>query len=153
MVSDKVLGSWTSAAYLVMGSSIATLFIDWWARLCKSPRLTWPLIARIGSPSSVAVTSPVARFDTPGPLVVITTPGSPVIRPIPCAIKDAFCSWRATISFGPLSSKVSKTRSIFAPGIPKTYSTLWLMRLSTIKSAPYCFLASVIPYFSLLDKR
>ena len=144
MISESVFGSCTSTADFVTGSIIATFFIDWCERFNKSQRFTCPEMARTGSPSSVAVTSPVAKFDTPGPLVVITTPGLPVIRPIPCAIKAAFCSWRATINFGPLSSSVSKTRSIFAPGIPKTYSTSWLIRLSTTRSAPYCFRSVIL---------
>ena len=84
-------------------------------------------MAKTGSPSAVAVTSPVARLDTPGPEVVKTTPGLPVKRPIPPAINEAFCSWRVTINFGAFGftgwSNRSKSRSILAPGTPKTYLT------------------------------
>jgi len=49
------------------------------------------------------------------------------------------------------SSSVSKTLSIFAPGIPNTYSTPWASRLFTSNSAPDCgvgFVAGVV-IFSL----
>ena len=53
---------------------------------------TLPPIATMGSPSDVAVAMPVTRFEHPGPEVTKTTPAFDVMRPIPAAMKAAFCS-------------------------------------------------------------
>jgi hypothetical protein len=50
------------------------------------------------------------------------TPAFPVKRPIPPAINAAFCSCRQTTVLIFESDSVSNTLSIFAPGMPKTYS-------------------------------
>ncbi len=97
-------------------------------------------MANTGSPSAVAVSNPVARFPTPGPEVVSTTPGLPVIRPTPAAINAAFCSCLVIINLGFFArlecSSCSNNKSILAPGIPKIYGTSWLIKLSRIESDP-----------------
>ena len=112
----------------------------WWVKRKRSVLCTWPEIASTGSPSAVAVTKPVAKFDAPGPEVVRTTPGFPVILPTPAAMKAAFCSCRVKTNLGVRGSlecsSNSNTRSILAPGIPKTNLTSWLIKLSTIAFAP-----------------
>ena len=82
----------TSTLDLVKGAANPTLSILWWVCLSFIDRGTAPPRATTGSPSVVAVIRPVARFDTPGPEVAITTPGVPVSRPMQAAMKVAFCS-------------------------------------------------------------
>src|ERR1700756_5006729 len=91
-----------------------------------------------GSPSDVAVAKPVARFEQPGAEVTNATPDFPVIRPMPLAMNAAFCSCRQTMVLIFESSSTSKTLSIFAPGMPKMYSTPCASRLLTSNSAPVC---------------
>src|ERR1700683_538228 len=95
-------------------------------------------MATTGSPSQYAVARPVTRFEQPGPEVTKATPALPVMRPIPPAMNAAFCSWRQTTVLILESNNVSKTLSIFAPGMPKMYSTPCASRLFTSKSAPVC---------------
>ena len=104
ITSDKDSGSCTSSLYFVEYFNKAALSILWCVKRNKSLRLTCPPKANTGSPSDVAVNSPVVKLLTPGPLVTSATPGLPVSRPIPWAIIAAFCSWRVTISSGPSSS-------------------------------------------------
>src|SRR5215472_989896 len=99
-------------------------------------RVTAPPIATTGSPSELAVAKPVTRFEQPGPEVTNATPALPVMRPIPPAMNAAFCSWRQTTVLILESNNVSKTLSIFAPGMPKTYSTPCASRLFTSNPAP-----------------
>ena len=106
-----------------------------------------------GSPSEVAVAKPVTRFEQPGPEVTSATPAFPVMRPMPLAMKAAFCSCRQTMVLIFESASVSNTLSTFAPGMPKTYSTPWASRLFTNNSAPVCgagFAAGVLTSFLLL---
>ena len=90
--SGTLAVSLTSPANFVIGVNRDTASIDWWVRLSRSARGTAPAIATMGSPSVVAVTRPVARFDAPGPDVTRHTPGVPVSRPTAAAMKAAFCS-------------------------------------------------------------
>ena len=109
-----------------------------------------------GSPSDVAVAKPVTRFEQPGPEVTNVTPAFPVMRPMPLAMNAAFCSCRQTIVLIFESTSVSKTLSIFAPGMPKMYSTPCASRLFTNNSAPVCgagFLVGVLISFLLLLLR
>ena len=76
----------------MIGSNKAAFFMLWCVKRKRSVRCTCPAIAKTGSPSAVAVTRPVAKLEAPGPDVAITTPGFPVIRPTPAAMKAAFCS-------------------------------------------------------------
>src|SRR5579863_3309582 len=93
-------------------------------------------MATIGSPSEFAVARHVTRLEQPGPEVTKATPALPVIRPMPPAMKAAFCSCRQTIVLIRESRSVSNTLSILAPGTPKTYSTPCASRLLTSTSAP-----------------
>src|ERR1700747_1338363 len=105
------------------------------------------------SPSDVAVAKPVPRFEQPGPEVTNATPAFPVMRPIPLAMNAAFCSCRQTTVLILESKSVSKTLSIFAPGIPKTYSTPCASRFFTNNPAPVCgadFAAGVLISLLLL---
>src|SRR5580692_5652493 len=97
---------------------------------------TDPPRATIGSPSLFAVASPVVRLLTPGPDVAIATPALPVSRPIPPAMKAAFCSWRHTTVSIEEDFSVSKTLSIFAPGMPNTCVTPCRSSDSTTTCAP-----------------
>src|ERR1700758_193527 len=109
-----------------------------------------------GSPSEVAVAKPVTRLEQPGPEVTSATPAFPVMRPIPLAMKAAFCSCRQTMVLILESKSVSNTLSTFAPGMPKTYSTPCASRLFTNNSAPDCtagFLTGVLTSFLLLLSR
>jgi hypothetical protein len=122
----------TSAAETVTVCSMPTASIAWCARLRCCVRDTAPQIATTGSPSVVAVSSPVARLAVPGPLVTSTTPGMPVSRPTAAAMKTAFCSVRHVISCGApatpcTAASASKTGSILAPGTPNTHRTPWAM--------------------------
>jgi hypothetical protein len=81
---------------------------------------TAPPSATMGSPSELAVASPVVRLETPGPEVAMATPARPVMRPIPPAMKAAFCSWRQTMVLMRESTRALNTASIFAPGTPNT---------------------------------
>ncbi len=92
---------------------------------------TAPPRATIGSPSLLAVKSPVVKLLTPGPDVAIATPALPVNLPIPPAMNAAFCSCRQTTVWIEDEARVSNTLSIFAPGIPKTYLTPCHSRDST----------------------
>ena len=87
-------------------------------------------------PSLFAVASPVVRLLTPGPDVAIATPALPVSRPIPPAMKAAFCSWRHTTVSIEEDFSVSKTLSIFAPGMPNTCVTPCRSSDSTTICAP-----------------
>jgi len=89
-----------------------------------------------GSPHGVAVAMPGTRFEQPGPEVTNTTPAFDVIRPIPPAMKAAFCSCLQTTVLILESRSVSKTLSIFAPGIPKTFCTPGAFKLLTRSPAP-----------------
>src|SRR5579871_6130566 len=109
-----------------------------------------------GSPSDVAVAKPVTRLEQPGPEVTSATPAFPVMRPIPLAMKAAFCSCRQTMVLIFESTSVSNTLSTFAPGMPKTYSTPWASRLFTNNSAPVCgagFAVGALNFFLLLLLR
>src|SRR5262249_35048439 len=79
---------------------------------------------------------PVTKLEQPGPEVTTTTPALPVIRPIPPAMKVAFCSCRQTTVLILEPTRESKTLSIFAPGMPKIYSTRCASRFCTNSSAP-----------------
>src|SRR5215468_6645308 len=106
--------------------------------------LTAPPIATTGSPSELAVAKPVTRFEQPGPEVTNATPALPVMRPIPPAMNAAFCSCRQTTVLILEFNNVSKTLSIFAPGMPKTYSTPCASKLFTSNPAPVCNLGFVM---------
>ena len=67
--SGTLAVSLTSPVNFVIGVNMAAASIDWWVRLSRSARGTAPAVATMGSPSVVAVTRPVARFDAPGPEV------------------------------------------------------------------------------------
>ena len=67
---------------------------SWNASLPISFVETCPVIATTGIESSRASTSPVTRFVAPGPEVAQQTPTFPVERAYPCAMKQAFSSWR-----------------------------------------------------------
>src|SRR5215510_10863357 len=97
---------------------------------------TAPPIATTGSPSVFAVARPVTRLEQPGPEVTRATPALPVMRPIPPAIKAAFCSCRQTTVLILEPKRESKTLSIFAPGMPKIYSTSCVSRFCFRSSAP-----------------
>src|SRR4051812_41853755 len=65
----------------------------------------------------------------------------------------AFCSCRQTTVLILESNNVSKTLSIFAPGMPKMYSTPCASKLLTSRSAPVCgtvvdFIAGALIVFS-----
>ena len=76
---------------------------------------------RLGyDPWLFAVARPVVRLLTPGPEVTMATPALPVSLPMPPAMNAAFCSWRQTTVWICDCASASKTRSIFAPGIPNT---------------------------------
>src|SRR5215471_19333357 len=98
--------------------------------------VTAPPIATTGSPSELAVAKPVTRLEQPGPEVTRATPALPVMRPIPPAMKAAFCSCRQTMVLILESTSVSNTLSIFAPGMPNTYSTPCASKLCTSNPAP-----------------
>ena len=120
--SGMLSGTTSSTALLVTAFMSDTLSMLWCVCLSRIERGTAPPSATTGSPSVVAVASPVARFETPGPEVTSTTPGFPVSRPTAPAMKAAFCSWRHRTSRGPspsTSASASKTASTFAPGIPE----------------------------------
>ena len=55
---------------------------------------TLPVIATIGTESSIAVPMPVTRFVAPGPDVPMQTPTVPVTRAYPSAAWAPPCSWR-----------------------------------------------------------
>src|SRR5580692_4916685 len=110
---------------------------------------TDPPRATIGSPSLFAVASPVVRLLTPGPDVAIATPALPVNRPIPPAMKAAFCSCRQTTVSIEEDFKVSKTLSIFAPGMPNTCVTPCRSSDSTTICAP---VLNVLGLISVLSK-
>ncbi|MNL76439.1 hypothetical protein D3C87_2024060 [compost metagenome] len=57
---------------------------------------TWPVMHTSGIESSLASAMAVTRLVAPGPLEAIQTAALPLARAIPCAIKPAPCSWRAS---------------------------------------------------------
>jgi hypothetical protein len=91
------------------------------------------LIATMGS-LRIAVARP-ATFEQPDRSDQ-HDPAFDVMRPIPDAMKAAFCSCRQTTVLIVESRSVSKTLSILAPGMPKTYCTPWASRLRTSSFAP-----------------
>jgi hypothetical protein len=123
MISEVASTASISAAYLVTGRNIETTSMLWCVSLSRSATGTAPPSATTGLPSVLAVASPVARFEQPGPDVTSTTPALPVRRPSPPAMKVAFCSWRHTTVLIFESTSASNIGSTFAPGMPKTYST------------------------------
>ena len=96
---------------------------DWWVCLKRSSRGTSPPIAITGSPSVVAVASPVTRLVTPGPEVARHTPMRPVSLPKAWAMNAAFCSCRQSTSWMGESSNAVNMLSTLAPGIPNTWVT------------------------------
>ena len=135
-ISELASTASISAAYLVTGRNIATASMLWCVCFSRWATGTAPPSATTGSPSVLAVASPVARFEQPGPEVTSTTPALPVRRPRPAAMKVAFCSWRQTTVLIVESTSASNTGSIFAPGMPKTYSTPCASRWATRSCAP-----------------
>src|SRR5260221_9497514 len=74
----------------------------------------------------------------------MATPALPVMRPMPPAMKAAFCSCRQTIVWILESTRALKTASFLAPGMPKTN---WVLRASsarTTASAPVVPAGSVV---------
>ncbi len=134
--SETATGESISALNLVIGRNRLTVSMLWWICFKRFAMGTAPPMATTGSPSEFAVARPVTRFEQPGPEVTSVTPALPVMRPMPPAMNAAFCSWRQTTVLILESSSVSNTLSIFAPGMPKTYSTPCASRLFTSTSAP-----------------
>jgi len=99
---------------------------------------TAPPRATTGSPSELAVARPVTRLETPGPEVAMAIPAVPVMRPMPPAMKAAFCSCRQTTVSIFESTSALKTASILAPGTPNTWVTPCASKALTIRSAPIC---------------
>ena len=56
--------------------------------------LTWPVMQMRGTESIFASARQVTKFVAPGPLVAMQTPGLPVVRAYPSAMKPPPCSWR-----------------------------------------------------------
>src|SRR3977135_4260626 len=75
--STIVCGDCTIALNFVPGFKIDTESIVWWICFRASDVATAPPSATTGSPSELAVASPVPRLETPGPEVAIPTPGLP----------------------------------------------------------------------------
>ena len=79
--------------WVVIGKVIPVISISWKLSLPIRSQGTLPVIATIGTESSIAVAIPVTRFVAPGPEVAITTPVLPVALKYPSAACDAPCSW------------------------------------------------------------
>ncbi|MFN8644050.1 MAG: hypothetical protein U0802_21245 [Candidatus Binatia bacterium] len=70
--------------------------ISWKASLPIIARGTCPVIATSGIESSQRRRRPSADWSPQAPEVPKHTAGRPVARAIPCAMKPAPCSWRAS---------------------------------------------------------
>src|ERR1700732_1981639 len=105
------------------------------------------------SPSELAVAKPVVRLETPGPEVAMAIPALPVMRPMPPAMKAAFCSCRQTTVSIVESTSALKTASILAPGTPKTCVTPCISSVRTTSSAPICDLLKTLCIVLLLGQR
>jgi hypothetical protein len=81
--------------------------ISWNASVPIIARGTWPVMATMGIESSLASAIAVRRFVAPGPEVPKHTAGLPVKRALPCAMKPAPCSWRASTWRMPLARSAS----------------------------------------------
>ena len=62
-----------------------------------SPLTMWAVMQSTGIESEYASASAVAALVTPGPVVTRQTPGRPVDRAYPSAMKAAPCSWPAVM--------------------------------------------------------
>ena len=80
-----------------MARQTSTIGVSWNASVPMTLVGTCPVMATIGSESSLASARPVTRFSAPGPEVAMTTPGLPVTRAYPSAAKIPPCSWRGRI--------------------------------------------------------
>ncbi len=76
----------------VTGSESPNVSTSWNASVPSSARGTCPVIATSGIESSFASAIAVIRFVAPGPDDAMQTPGRPVARAMPCAMKPAPCS-------------------------------------------------------------
>ena len=101
---------------------------DWSGISCKLPRLErsgllTPLITSIGIESALACNMAVAIFASPGPVITRQTPGFPLIRAYPSAIKPAPCSCRGVTCLMRDSASPRYNSTVCMPGMPNTTST------------------------------
>ena len=75
-----------------MGRVTPVMSISWKLSLPTSEVGTLPVMATMGTESSIAFAIPVTRFVAPGPDVDITTPTLPVVLAYPSAACAAPCS-------------------------------------------------------------
>ena len=71
--------------------------VSWKASLPMTACGTCPVMATIGTLSSLASARAVTRFVAPGPLVAMQTPTLPVVRAMPWAANPPPCSCRGRI--------------------------------------------------------
>ena len=79
----------------------------------------------------------------------MATPALPVMRPMPPAMKAAFCSCRQTTVSIFESTSALKTESILAPGTPNTCVTPCISSVRTTSSAPIC--GAFFEFSSIVD--
>ncbi len=86
----------------------------------SSPRGVSPQNATRGVPARLAQSIEVASCETPGPLVVVTTPGCPAPRAQPSAMPRPEPSCRTSYNRTPRSASAAIQCMLASPIMPKT---------------------------------